>query len=84
MHIVRVWVTASILLFVVTLGWYVSQPVVIGMARSLQPMFDQSGLNIATTIEYVSFAWGPILDIFILLWAIISSQARDVESQIYG
>lgn len=85
MKIVRVLITASILLFVVTVSWYISQPVVIGFARSLRPMISiQAGLNIATAIEYVSFAWGPLLDGFILLWAAISASERDVESQIYG
>lgn len=76
---------ASILIFTVSIGWYVSQPVVIGVARAINSSItDSSGRSAMTAIEYVSFAWGPVLIAFILLWAIISSSKRDVESVVYG
>lgn len=85
MKIVRVLVTASILIFVVTVTWYVSQPAVVGVARIVGDLItDQTGLNITAMIEYVSYAWGPLLDGFILLWAAISASERDVGSTIYG
>jgi len=85
-RVVKVWIMASIIIFTVSLGWYVSQPVVIGFSRSLNATIsgNQNAVNAATAIEYGSIIWGPLLIIFILLWAIVSSQQRDVESVIYG
>lgn len=80
-----VWLTASVLIFSISIGWYVSQPVVIGVARGVNSTItNQQGRNVATFVEYASFLWGPIVILFILLWAVISSQRRDVESEIYG
>ena len=86
MRILRVWILASIIIFSVSLGWYISQPVVIGFSRSLNATIsgNQNAVNAATAIEYGSIIWGPLLIIFILLWAIVSSQQRDAESVIYG
>lgn len=40
-------------------------------------------LGVITLVEYVTAWWGPILDVMVVLWAIVSSQARDVESEVY-
>lgn len=86
MRIVFVLIIGSILLFSVTVGWYISQPVVIGFSRGINStVYDSAGArNALTAIEYVSFAWGPVMDLFILLWMILNASKRDVESQIYG
>jgi len=86
MRILRVWILASIIIFSVSLGWYISQPVVIGFSRTLNSTIASNphAANSAKAIEYASIAWGPLLIIFVLLWAIVSSQQRDVESVIYG
>lgn len=85
MRIVFVWLSAFTLLFMITLGWWVSQPVVIGVSQGLRVQItNPNGLNIATMVEYVSYVWGPLFDVFILLWAILNSQRRDVESEVYG
>ena len=85
MRIVLVWIVTIILIFTVSLGWYVSQPIVIGVSRGLNSSItDTRGRIVATTVEYVSYAWGPIFILFILLWAVISSSKRDIESEVYG
>jgi len=85
MRIVLVWVVAITLIFMVSLGWWVSQPVVIGVSRSINSsVTDDRGRLAATAVEYSSYAWGPVLICFVLLWAVVSSQRRDVESEIYG
>lgn len=86
MRIVVVWITAFILLFVFTVSWYATVPAVIGVSRGLSDSYSENpnAANIGTAVEYVGYAWGPLLDIFILVWAVISSQKRDVESEIYG
>ena len=84
MRIVLVWAVAITLIFTISLGWYISQPVVVGIARGLNSTYTtQNQRNISTTIEYVSYLWGPLFIIFILLWAVINSQREDVESQYY-
>lgn len=85
LRIVQVWIVAIILIFTISLGWYVSQPIVLGVSRSLESSIAPGqGRLVATGVEYVSYAWGPLLIIFILLWAIVSSSKKDIESEIYG
>jgi len=84
-RIVQVWVVAIILVFSVSLSWYVSQPIILGVSRGLSSSITTSqGQLVATGVEYVSYAWGPLLNIFILLWAVISSSKQDIESSVYG
>lgn len=85
MRIVLVWIVTIILIFTVSLGWYVSQPIVLGVSRGLNTTItNPQGRLVATGVEYVSYVWGPILILFILLWAIISSQQRDITSEVYA
>jgi len=85
MRIVMVWIVAVILIFTFSLGWWVSVPVVIGVSHALNSTITApQGRSIATAVEYVAYAWGPILICFILLWAVISSQRRDIDSVVYG
>lgn len=86
MRIVYVWLFAFTLLFMISVGWWVSLPIIAAVSNGLKsPMTDPTGLNIATAIEYVSYVWGPLFDFFIILWALMNSQRRDVESEVrYG
>jgi len=85
MRIVYVWLSAFTLLFMISVGWWVSLPVVIGVSQGLRPQItDPNGLNIATAVEYVDYIWGPLFDGFIILWALLNSQRKDVESEVYG
>lgn len=86
MRILRVLVIGSILLFISTLGWYVSQPVVIGIARAFNATTysNVNARNAVSAVEYGSILWGPIMTLFVLLWMIYSASQRDVESVIYG
>lgn len=86
MRIIRVSVIAMILLFTISIVWYVSQPAVIGVSRALNSTYyeNANARNVATAVEYGSIAWGPIVDIFILLWWVLSAGKKDVESEIYG
>ena len=85
MRIVYVWLWAFTLLFIISVEWWVSLPVVIGVSQGLRPQItNPNGLNIATAVEYVGYAWGPLFDGFIILWALLNSQRKDVESEVYG
>jgi len=84
MRIVFVWLAAITMMFVVTVGWYISQPVVMGVAYALKASISHpSAQSILTLVEYASFWWGPITDMFILLWAFINSQKSEYESYVY-
>ena len=86
MRIIWVWVIAISLVFLISLGWYSTMPGIIGVSRALNSTYyeDPNARNVATAIEYVTYAWGPMFCLFILLWAIISSARRDAESEVYG
>jgi len=83
MRILLVWVVAITLIFAVSLGWYVSLPIVLGVSRGISSMLNAQGQTVARGIEYASYAWGPIINLFILLWAIVSSSKHDIESVYY-
>jgi hypothetical protein len=68
----------------ITVGWWVCLPIVAAVSNALKPSMGASGLNVATAIEYANYVWGPILDVFIVLLALLNSQRRDVESEVYG
>lgn len=86
MRILRVLIIGSILLFISTLGWYVSQPVVIGLARGINSTVygNANAVNAVSAVEYASFAWGPLMTLFVLLWMIYSASKKDVGSIVYG
>jgi len=86
MRILLVWVVAISLMFLVSLGWYTTLPVLIGISRALNNTYYENvnARNIATAVEYASYAWGPVFCLFILLWAVVSSAKRDVESEVYS
>lgn len=86
MRIVVVLIVASILIFTITLSWYITLPMLIGISRALNETYysDPNARNIALAVEYVSYAWGGLFDLFILLWAIVSASKYDVESERYG
>jgi len=85
MRIVRVWIVAVILIFTISVGWWTTLPLTIGVSNALNnTMTNPQGRTVAKGVEYVSYAWGPVFILFILLWAIMSSQKYDAESRMYG
>ena len=80
-----VWIVAITIIFIVSIGWYVSQPVVMGVASAMNSSTtNPQARTVAVGVQYVSFAWGPVLILFVLLWAVISSSKHDVESTVWG
>lgn len=80
MRVLFVWVTAIISLFVITLGWYIGNGIVVTIAHEALSDATGSALSILTLLEYVAAWWGPVLDVIILLWAIYNSQEIDPNS----
>jgi len=85
MRIVLVWVLALTLIFMVAIGWYSTLPAVLGISHALNATYysDANARNIATAVDYMAFAWGPVLIGFILLWAYASTSRYDAESEVY-
>jgi len=85
-RIIVVWITAIILLFTISVSWWATLPAIMGVGYALNDSITHpTGRSVATGVQYAGIAWGPLLCIFILLWAIISSQKRDIESEyMYG
>lgn len=85
MRIVLVWVLAVLIIFTIGISWYVTLPVVLGVSHGLNSTYYESAdaRNIATAVEYMAFAWGPVLIGFVLLWAMVSSSRYDAESEVY-
>jgi len=82
MRILSIWITALILMVAISLGWYISLPVVFGMTGGIgQLSLSSPANNIRVLAQYVTVWWGPLLILFILLWAIISSQKVDPTSE---
>jgi hypothetical protein len=82
-RIMFVWLTCVSLCGMVTLGWYLSQTIILSIATALFTAPTGNALSLLTMIEYVNIWWGPIFDIVIVIWAIVSSQAQDTESVVY-
>lgn len=83
MQLFYVWLTALVLITSISLGWYVTLPIVSAFADGIAnyTSADPNARNIVQLVEFANFVWGPIMVIFILFWAIIYSQKRDVESE---
>lgn len=44
---------------------------------------EGSGFSIASLVMFVAAWWGPIFDVIVVIWAVVSSQAEDAVSAIY-
>ena len=83
MRVLFVWFTALVCIFIITVGWYIGNDVVITIASQAMGDITGQGFSLLTLVEYVAAWWGPIFDIIVLLWAILNSQEIDPNSRIY-
>jgi len=87
MEIIRVWLIAFTLIFIIAVGWYCAQPITLGISRAINGTASVNAStqaqNTITIIEYVSFWFGPLFIVFVLLWAVISSARKDIMSTVY-
>lgn len=84
MRVLFVWVTAIIVLFIVTVGWYISSQVVVTIASQAMTGLTGRAFSLLTLVEYVAAWWGPILDVVVLIWAILNSQEIDPNSRAFA
>lgn len=81
MRILFVWLTALMLVFIITVSWYVSQGVVSSIANGLLSDATGQGENIRDLVLYANIIWGPLFSVLVVIWAIVSSQANSAESR---
>lgn len=86
--VIHVWVYTVVLLFIVVSVWYITFPIVTMMLNECEAaaeLFYGAGFPAIFTVgKYLAILWCPIVCIGILAWAFISSQRRDVESDVYA
>jgi len=84
LRIVIVWSVTLLLLLTVSLGWYITLPVAFALSSSIEGLVSGAGLTALRIVQYVTILWGPIWDLFILLWAFMESHRVDFQGQVYG
>ena len=84
LRVLNVWFTAILIIFIITLGWYITNGVVITIAYQTMGDLSAQAFSVLTLLQYVAAWWGPLFDIIVILWAIINSQETDPNSRIYG
>jgi hypothetical protein len=77
MKILFVWITAVTLCFSITVGWYISQGIVVQIAHGALAGVTGSAASLVSLIEFANIIWGPLFDVLVILWAIVSSQGDD-------
>jgi hypothetical protein len=82
MRVLWVWFTAIISVFIITIGWYIGNGVVITIAHQALGDLTGQAFSTLTLLEYVAAWWGPILDLVVIVWAIINSQEIDPNSRL--
>lgn len=80
MRILFVWITAITLIFSITVGWYISQDLVVNLAHNMLSGVTGEAANLVDLIEFMNIIWGPLFDILVLLWAFASSNVNEVMS----
>ncbi len=88
-----VWLVTLSLVSFVTMTWYIFQPfcyAVITRSQAFsaaitpeEPALTLSSI-VSTTLLYCSLWWGPLVNLILIIWALMSSQKRDVESEYYA
>lgn len=81
-----VWIVGLALLSMVTISWYVTQPIIYSLTEGTEPILEDLGENSTQSVHTFNFirffgtVWGPIFDGVIILWMLVSSSRRDIES----
>lgn len=90
MQIIFTWILAILLITVCTIAFYVTEPLGYLAISQSESVYQSTGPSLANSARMTATGtilllfndlWCPILDITFLLWALISSARRDVESE---
>jgi hypothetical protein len=90
MQIIFTWILAIMLITVCTMAFYITQPIGYLAITESNTIYQATGPSMAqaakmtatgTILLLFNDLWCPILDCVFLLWALISSSKRDIESE---
>ncbi len=92
-HIITTWVVALALIVAITAAWYITKPVVDTAADQGTNILDGMGVGADVQsrasstyglLDVLTTFWGPIGDIVVIIFAVISSARITVGSEYYG
>lgn len=92
MRILFTVLTGLSLITFITLAWYVFQPFCWQAITLSQTILNGMGLSadavqLATNnnalLYWANLLWGPIADIFVILWMAVSAQRIDPSSEVF-
>jgi len=84
MRILIVLISGLGLIFIVSMSWWLTLPIIIPIARAANSTVTLPAARLTiNAIEYAEYIWGPLFVVIIVLWMLINAQKRDVESEIY-
>ena len=68
----------------VSIAWYALLPVAYSISSAVEDQVAGAGLTTLRIAEYVVLLWGPLWDLFIVLWAVLESHRTDYQGITYG
>lgn len=79
-------VTGLLLMFLFTVGWYMSNAMTGVLISNMMDELTSTteGTQLTSLVLFLNAIWGPAMDIIVLVWMAASAQQRDVESEMYG
>jgi hypothetical protein len=92
MRIVFTVLTGLSLITFITLAWYIFQPFcwsAITMSQTILEGFGlssdelQLAVNNNALLYWANLLWGPLSDIFVILWMAVSAQRIDPSSEVF-
>ena len=82
MRIVLTWVFGVFIMATITMGWYITLPILLSVSRFTASMVtDANVVAHINFVEIIGYVWGPIFDLGILLYLILFATKRDVQSE---
>lgn len=82
MRLVKVWFYAIFFMAVVTAAWWLTMPIILTISSAFEFTIHEAQL-VVQMVSFASTIWGPLLDVVIVSWALLNSQKRDVESELF-
>ncbi len=84
MRIIIVVAVAIVTMIPVSIAWYTLLPIAYSIGSQIESIASGQALTTLYIAEYVALLWGPLWDIFIILWAVVESQRVDYQGITYG
>lgn len=93
MRPIIIWVVALALITAISAAWYITKPIAdvaadqgVGILDNMNVSADVMVRATSTygLLDVLTTFWGPIADIFVIIWAVIASAKVTVGSEYYG